>query len=328
MEPEDLYAMAALFRKANEIAIELRCRPEEYPIKAVYGGGGYNSDFWHLHLQYYLAILQTHGIVPDPRMFDIHTQAYKGPTSLEHEKNCYDIFPDGTPTPPTHRAMLGEQTTLSSVKATIGPIMEQLRSQSAPIIVALRPLYEFAILWTEYSLNQTQPSDRLGETMLLEGLVRLYFHRLHYPHLAHTQEFFSGASDLAQRLSDMMERQLRGRRVPGALSLPKRVVMRWAQYAWLGDSGVAANGILLPFCLDRRSNLVRESFRKVTYGGLRNTDWRYVWPDAPYSASTVWFTNTSTLPGDAAVDPDERERRMHREIKELYISAVTPLVVG
>ncbi|KAI9814957.1 MAG: hypothetical protein M1832_005596 [Thelocarpon impressellum] len=487
LKRDDFFAIAAIFRKANEISNELRCLPEEYPIKGVYGGGGYHAETWLVSLREFLYDLQRYHIVADESRFDVHEQTHRGPTALDQENPAYDMLPGGNPAPLDQRTRTPPQTTLDSATSTVRSTMERLGLQSAPIIMALRPLHEFTLLWSQFSLNQTEPRfkaresyresvrrepwlaepenvkaallsfsrfriatyqgpdhfakmgrffaeqirdlggpgnvgddvRRLEETFvtwpkqflvvnrdailsserpqkrpmfdrlvqpdafralerwpeinfvvrqhlrawnrplagdyhekiqqiidsspgpdrheLQQEFVQLGFMRdvdhFYQPH-AQFQTFMTRATELGERLSEMVERQTRGTMYPWVRNVPKRFIRLWGRLAWLSDSVVPADNLLLPFCLERQGNLVLESFRRVNYAGRDALTDRYRWPDAGEApVGSVWFTNASALESDSAMveswlsRADYFERRMEMELGALYTDAWTPLPV-
>ncbi|KAI9822127.1 MAG: hypothetical protein M1832_003130 [Thelocarpon impressellum] len=499
--PEDIFAIAALFRKANEVSLSLGCRPEEYPIKAIFGGGGYHSQTWHDELCNTLGVMQEANILPNEDSFDIGTQVYPGPTAIDADHLRYDVLAGGEMADEHQRIWTPPESTTYSLKRTMRASMGKLISQRAPINVALRPPYEFALLWSEYALDQpeprfvpqdryeelmrrgetanddrwvnsmenvangilafrrsrmimfqgtghfarmgrffgeptespsvmergssdaenqihdannpvsvqenvrlleetfvtwpqqfllvdqnsmlsttrhpkrhvfdevaqteayralgripflsrhlrslivgwnravslelfkevlryigaeTRPGERAEHERLIRELEIRYIRRHHSPSRADHQPFVTIVWELAQRLSAMLRWRLGGWAAPEVIARPTIILHRWGHIAWLEDSYIPADNLLLPLCADP-SSVVRESFRKVTYGGRVNRRGPYVWTDASeFSGSTVWFTNSSAA---ATADPDGREDRIIRELKDLYVAAFTPLIL-
>ncbi|KAI9812076.1 MAG: hypothetical protein M1832_000629 [Thelocarpon impressellum] len=168
MRPADLLALIALIRRANEVARELDCRPEEYPIKEMFAGGGRNVDLRLREFRSFLADLQFEGLLPGPRWFNVTAQTHPGPAAPDAHLPLYIARYRFTT---TLTIMTGQdpnqpvpgETTLRSAEKTIRATMEPLNRQRAPVIVALRPIYEFALLWSVYSLYQAprtfEPTD-------------------------------------------------------------------------------------------------------------------------------------------------------------------------
>ncbi|KAI9823412.1 MAG: hypothetical protein M1832_002422 [Thelocarpon impressellum] len=367
-KPDDLFALAAIFRKTNEIAIALRCRPEEYPIKAVYGGGGYNAETSLQILQAYLYELQLARIVPDETRFNVTLQTHLGPTALDLENPAYDLLSHGSPAPPDQRTRTPPQRTLDTTTRTIKSTMERIGAQAAPVIMALRPLHEFALLWSQFSLNQTDPkfsvrnaykdSVRLEPWLIDPENVKasmLTFRRSRiamYQGNGHFEEmgrFFAEQIRNATGSDSLLDNVRRLEEIfvtwpkqflvvdrdayTWVANLPQDLLEVWSRLAWLDNSVVPADNLLMPFCLALRTNQVYKSFVKVNYAGRDPRTDRYAWPEATAgSTGSVWFTNASasTAEPDSDTSPwlskaDYREHRMKLDLKALYFDAWAPL---
>ncbi|KAI9852015.1 MAG: hypothetical protein M1838_002138 [Thelocarpon superellum] len=152
-EPQDLFAIAGLFKQANDASKTLRCEDKDYPIKAVLTGGGYNTQTSWLLLRNFLLQLQQAGIVPDSSKFNVYTQMEAGPVARDYRQPRYWGPPmafdaAGSDVPWARGAQLA-QSQLESMSHTYQLEMLRLMKLRAPIIVALRPLFEFAVAWTE-----------------------------------------------------------------------------------------------------------------------------------------------------------------------------------
>ena len=119
---------------------------------------------------------------------------------------------------------------------------------------------------------------------------------------------------------------------------PLSVLRPWANMALTERSRVKATDVLLPFCLDPTpNNLVRQSLQRVTYAG--NASGAYLWTAAPYSDSTVWFTN-ATVSASASVsanggasgagsgvvdnaDVSNRQDQLQQQLQRFYTATFT-----
>ncbi|KAI9852721.1 MAG: hypothetical protein M1838_005916 [Thelocarpon superellum] len=150
LKPGDLWTIPALFKQANALG----CRPEDYPIKAVFGGGGYNSDMTRNALVRYLLYLQHESIVP--RAFDVSTKVYRGPTDLhaglaKARKWGEDFYhPEIRDDPANHPMQGALESTFSCLEdfRQVISTMAKTPSVSSPIIVGLRPIFEFVVCWS------------------------------------------------------------------------------------------------------------------------------------------------------------------------------------
>ena len=147
-EPDDLLALLSLFSKATQHAKQHNCPPEQYPIKAVFGGGGYNPIMSHRMLQQYLGALQEAGFMPDVKSFDIDANVYPGPTSAEGPAEGFDTWGLAFDESYTrNNPSIGQTIDPLSSTLKYSPVLKVLTRQKAPVIIALRPITEYAVSW-------------------------------------------------------------------------------------------------------------------------------------------------------------------------------------
>ncbi|KAI9795567.1 MAG: hypothetical protein M1833_006967 [Piccolia ochrophora] len=145
-EPDDLWTLLGLFSKATS----LNCPPGQYPIKLVFGGGGYNPSMTDKILRQFLMQLRQKGIIPADDWFNIARDVHPGPTSTSGNAARFNGFghalnPAFTRDNPYIGATVDAFiTTWDSVK-----VMDLLTQQDAPIILALRPIFEYVVSWVE-----------------------------------------------------------------------------------------------------------------------------------------------------------------------------------
>ncbi|KAI9848358.1 MAG: hypothetical protein M1838_000544 [Thelocarpon superellum] len=156
---DDQLVIAALLDKATKTMKEHNC--DEYPIKFIFGDGGYNSPLWRQTLINQIYELGHAGIAPGGDWFFGPTHVLAGPTARDYNDSRYDavgrVYENGIKMiyPEYPFAALGmkeKEKPLDTLMATYSHTMSALSKQEDPIYVALRPIHEFAVWWTESSL--------------------------------------------------------------------------------------------------------------------------------------------------------------------------------
>ena len=146
LRPDDLWSIAALFSQATS----LNCRPEDYPIKHVFGGGGMDVGNSHWMLRRLLRNLRRARILPGDDAFNIDQQTHPGPLDWGADRPRYRTF---------YGAMSGRVPETFSPRNFASEVFRTvkeplvMRDQQAPIMLLLRPVYEFAVYHTVYLMN-------------------------------------------------------------------------------------------------------------------------------------------------------------------------------
>ncbi|KAI9823944.1 MAG: hypothetical protein M1832_002262 [Thelocarpon impressellum] len=147
-EPDDLVALMALFSRATKTYTEQKCKEDEYPIKAVFGGGGYNAQMSHKMLISYLEQLRNIGIIPRSKeVFNLERRVYRGPTSADQNEVQFDNFGLAFDKDFTRRNYAAQDALQSTMDAV--PSQEVLAGLTNPIIVALRPIPEHVVCYVQ-----------------------------------------------------------------------------------------------------------------------------------------------------------------------------------
>lgn len=136
----------ALFARATQFHKKMNCKDSEYPIKAVFGGGGSQSVVSHSMLKKFLLQLRKSKILPGEKIFSINSNVFPGPPS----RQSYDVqfaewgksfgekeYPRPSKEEAIAHTLDGTLKTLEGQKALMG--------LKAPVIVALRPLFELVV---------------------------------------------------------------------------------------------------------------------------------------------------------------------------------------
>ncbi|KAI9819796.1 MAG: hypothetical protein M1832_003871 [Thelocarpon impressellum] len=275
-------------------------------------------------------------------------------------------------------------------------LLRQIDAPSSRItIIALRPIWEFAVLWSEYLLNQANPrfnvTDEYREVMrratssnsstwatspenVRASLLAFKQTRIVMFQGDATEEEHGSFTNIGRFFDTQIQDSRTTTDTPGNVRLleeafvnwpvqfllvdrrsmlsnerpqkqhmfdgtvqprffelfpytwidkwPKKLVVQWAHLEAHRATFIRADDLLLPFVLGSKTNLVRESFRKVRYQGRDRATGRHSWAEAgEFSDSTVWFTNTSSSARDATSNADDREVRLQRELGSLYEKA-------
>ncbi|KAI9847231.1 MAG: hypothetical protein M1838_000967 [Thelocarpon superellum] len=202
-EPDDLWALIAIFSKATSTYHTLQCPHNKYPVKAVFGGGGFNSDITHDMLKEYLGYLKSYRIIPDIA-FDIASQVHPGPVSakavdpeqdgleqtLHISVNRFDRW-GWSFGQLRHSPQDPDQDLLSTTMSSLAAVEATLRPQHAPLVVAMRPIFEFAVGYRESTRHMVE----LFNNATYEDQIR---------RLAWSSEQFQGLIDVFRKSTILM----------------------------------------------------------------------------------------------------------------------------
>ncbi|KAI9844383.1 MAG: hypothetical protein M1838_002207 [Thelocarpon superellum] len=152
VKPENIFAVTTILRQALETHRRLSCQPEQFPVKHIFTGGGSSSSLWHDTLRTFLQKLQDEKIVPIS--FSIRSRVHQGPTALDADDARWgpvaqayqDSLALQTGRPYTQNQ---SETILDSLRHAYVSVEAKIARLNAPTIVALRPIHEFAVWWTE-----------------------------------------------------------------------------------------------------------------------------------------------------------------------------------
>ena len=163
LRPDDLWSIAALFAQATA----LRCEPQAYPIKHVFGGGGWDEHLSLQMLRRLLLALREVGIVPDDNAFDIAQQTHQGPIDWDNNRPRYWSFYGALgPDFPQHEWNSHFFSVLDNVRQ---PLV--LANQRAPIMLLLRPVSEFFVQYAVYLRSHNLITDNVLRDNFLEEIA-------------------------------------------------------------------------------------------------------------------------------------------------------------
>ena len=183
VNPPDLLAMAGLFHQADVMSTRLGCSDADYPIKAVVAGGTYEEVLAVTLVMDYLGALRLAGLGPSEARFSIEEQVLPGPVTshLDYVRDVQApelwVYGDTPDDGLINSRFSASESPILSVFETLFPRTASVMiRQRAPIIVALRPLLEFAVLWSEsLRISNAAPFQFRGfyESARSRGLVNL-----------------------------------------------------------------------------------------------------------------------------------------------------------
>ena len=157
LHPDDLWAIAALFSQATK----LDCSPPQYPIKHVFGGGGWDAVASLSMLQEFLRRLQVYEAIV-PWSFDIFGQTHPGPADVHTDEPQFNSFYNALDIVPFPDKSTLFETAFQSAKE---PLV--MASQTQPIMLLLRPVEEFVIHHTNYLLGENVIDRRMLQPTFL-----------------------------------------------------------------------------------------------------------------------------------------------------------------